>query len=56
MEFLYSLLGFDLASTLFTLLEVVRLENSINNVFNSITTTVEDTEEEESGSKPRTFT
>jgi PII-like signaling protein len=55
MEFLYSLLGFDLASTLFTLLEVIRLENAINNVFESITEVNNEEVEEDSSNKLRTF-
>jgi len=44
MELLFTLVGINLASTLFTLFEVIRLENAINNVFNSMVT-IDDNEE-----------
>jgi len=52
MELLYALVGFNVASTLFTLFEIVRLENAINQVFNTLSVI---DEEEETQSKPKTF-
>jgi len=52
MELLYALVGFNVASTLFTLFEVIRLENAINQVFNTMSVIEE---EEESQSKAKTF-
>jgi len=52
MEVLYALVGFNLASTLFTLFEVVRLENAINQVFNTMSVIEE---EEEQQTKAKTF-
>jgi len=51
MELLYALVGFNLASTLFTLFEVIRLENGINQVFNTMSVI----EEEEEQTKAKTF-
>jgi len=51
MELLYALIGFNLASTLFTLFEVIRLENAINQVFNTMSVI----EEEEEQTKAKTF-
>jgi len=55
METLYAIIGFDLASTIFTLVEVIRLENAINNVFESITEVTHEEVDDESGTKTRTF-
>jgi len=55
MDLLYAIIGFDLASTLFTLVEVIRLENAINNVFESITEVTNEDSEEDVGTKTRTF-
>jgi hypothetical protein len=52
MEILYALIGFNLASTLFTFVEVVRLENAINQVFNTMSVI---DEEEEQQTKAKTF-
>jgi len=52
MEMIYALVGFNLASTLFTLFEVVRLENAINQVFNTMTVIEE---EEGEQTKAKTF-
>jgi hypothetical protein len=52
MEMIYALVGFNLASTLFTLFEVIRLENAINQVFNTMTVIEED---EEQQTKAKTF-
>jgi hypothetical protein len=52
MEMIYALVGFNLASTLFTLFEVIRLENAINQVFNTMTVIDED---EEQQTKAKTF-
>ena len=52
MELLYALIGFNLASTLFTLFEVIRLENAINQVFNTMSVIEE---EEEQQTKAKTF-
>ncbi len=53
MEVLYALVGFNLASTIFTLFEVVRLENAINQVFNTLS--VVDDEQEEIEQRAKTF-
>jgi PII-like signaling protein len=55
METLYALVAFNLASTIFTLVEVIRLENAINNVFESITEVNNEEVEEDSSNKLRTF-
>jgi len=52
MEVIYALVGFNLASTLFTFIEVIRLENAINQVFNTMS--IIDDEEEEKA-KAKTF-
>jgi PII-like signaling protein len=52
MEVIYALLGFNLASTLFTFIEVVRLENAINQVFNTLSVV---DEEEEVQQRAKTF-
>jgi len=46
METLYAIVGFNLASTLFTLFEVVRLENAIDRMIQSISVSSEDEEQE----------
>jgi hypothetical protein len=46
MEVLYSIIGFNLASTLFTLFEVIRLENAIDRMIQSISVVSEQDEEE----------
>jgi len=46
METLYAIIGFNLASTLFTLFEVIRLENAIDRMIQSISVSVEQEEEE----------
>jgi len=53
MELIFALVGFNVATSLFTLFEVIRLENAINNVFNTLST-IED-EEEEGSTKAKTF-
>jgi len=53
MEILYALVGFNVASTLFTLFEIVRLENAINQVFNTMSVIEE--EEEQAQTKAKTF-
>ena len=53
MEVISILIGFNVASTLFTLFEVIRLESAINNVFNTLS--VIDDENEESSQKAKTF-
>ena len=52
MELLYALVGFNLASTLFTFLEVFRLERAIDQVFNTMTVIEE---EEEAKQSAKTF-
>jgi len=52
MELLYALIGFNLASTLFTFFEVIRLERILDQVFQSLTI-VHD--EEEDGQSAKTF-
>jgi len=52
MEVLYALLGFNLASTLFTFFEVLRLERVLDQVFNTLSVVEE---EEEDNNKPKTF-
>jgi hypothetical protein len=46
METLYAIIGFNLASTLFTLFEVIRLENAIDRMIQSISVASEQEEEE----------
>jgi len=46
METLYAIIGFNLASTLFTLFEVIRLENAIDRMIQSISVSTEQEEEE----------
>ncbi len=46
METLYAIIGFNLASTLFTLFEVIRLENAIDRMIQSISVSAEQEEEE----------
>jgi len=52
MEALYALLGFNLASTLFTFFEVLRLERAIDQVFNTMSVIEE---EEEAQQRAKTF-
>jgi len=42
METLYAIVGFNLASTLFTLFEVIRLENAIDRMIQSISVVSEE--------------
>ena len=50
MELLYALIGFNLASTLFTFFEVIRLERILDQVFQSLTI-VHDEEEDSQSAK-----
>ncbi len=53
MEVLYALMGFNLASTLFTFFEVLRLERVLDQVFQSMSVV---SEEEEGGQqRAKTF-
>jgi len=53
MEVLYTLIGFNLASTLFTFFEVIRLERILDQVFQTMTVINE--EEEETSQRAKTF-
>ncbi len=53
MEVLYALIGFNLASTLFTFFEVLRLERVLDQVFQTMT--VIHDEEEEVEQRAKTF-
>jgi len=52
MDLLFAIVGFNLASTLFTLFEVIRLENAIDRMVQSISVV---TNEDEDGSDANTF-
>jgi len=52
MDLLFAIVGFNLASTLFTLFEVVRLENAIDRMIQSISVV---SNEDEDNSDTNTF-
>jgi len=49
MEILFALVGINLSTTVFTLFEVIRLENILDRMINSLVSVSE--EDEESGAK-----
>jgi len=55
MELLYTLVGFNLASTLFTLFEVIRLESLLDQMVRSLTVVSDEEENQEGGNSPKTF-
>jgi hypothetical protein len=52
MDLIYALVGFNLASTIFTLFEVIRLENAIDRMIRSISIV---SEEEDNEPETNTF-
>jgi len=55
MELLYTLVGFNLASTLFTLFEVIRLEHILDEVFRTMSVIGNEEENGGEGNTPKTF-
>jgi len=55
MEILFAIVGFNLASTLFTLFEIIRLESILDEMVRTMTVIGEEGEDGGEGSKPKTF-